>query len=163
MMANGEVFIIADADTHIERVALARALERLTGPTLPYTMYHCLDEAATDRILRLDPGCDDELLQPNLHSGFTSPVCGIIIVPRSAFEAIGGYEELFGERWGYEDLWFYTRLSYEIGVERTPGNVFHLWHEVDHPDNARLQSPDALTNRILFEHLLAEYYGVRCE
>lgn len=159
LQAGGDIFIIADADTHIERSALYQGLDRACRPVLPYDLYHVLDESATARILGLEPSCRDDELRSYLHSGFSSPVCGILILPRLCFEAVGGYEELFGERWGYEDMWFYTRLSREIGVERTAGSVFHLWHEPDHPDNARLQSPDAMVNRVLFERLMADSYG----
>lgn len=52
---------------------------------------------------------------------------GALVLTRSAFSAIGGYEEGF-EGWGYEDNVFLKDAEASVGVERLPGRMMHLWH-----------------------------------
>lgn len=72
-----------------------------------------------------------------------------MLAPRSAIEAIGGFDERY-TGWGYEDSDLVVRLMRRgLHVRRGPADtaVLHLWH----PDNAR---DNAERNRAMLEETL---------
>jgi len=71
-----------------------------------------------------------------------------IAVPRTLFDAVGGFDERFAG-WGYEDTAFVIACERTAGFEKLPGDVFHLWHE--RPRDAQPDSPSRRANLALLE------------
>lgn len=64
-----------------------------------------------------------------------------IIYSRAAWNAVNGFDEHF-VKWGWEDC--ANRLAVETlapgGLERTHGEIFHMWHPMDQRGNTRSQA-----------------------
>ena len=53
----------------------------------------------------------------------------IQVMPREAFEVVGGMDERFDGGWGGEDVSFLHALDTLYGKHKTmPNGVIHLWH-----------------------------------
>jgi len=140
-----DVGIFADADTvpgdgeDIKRaVMLAHERKRFVRP---YKQYIQLSEEATDRWLRDGPHEDGWKVL-----GASVPEGGLAIVPRSLFDAVGGYDERF-VGWGWEDTAFAQACRVTRGFHQTGGQVFHFWHPIT-PDR-NTSDPQFLANRAL--------------
>jgi hypothetical protein len=151
--SHGDVLLIADADTLFHTDQILTAIEMVEGKrtwVIPYTWYYNLSEEATENVLRLDPGetilepADPDLWEHKLESW-----AGLLVMPRAAFEEVGGYDERY-ELWGFEDnairlaldtLWAaHQRLDW--------GYCLHLWHPA--PEVERFGQPHIVANRALY-------------
>lgn len=54
-------------------------------------------------------------------------VSSVVIVPRSLWDTIGGFDESF-RGWGYEDTAFAAAAETFAGIVRMEGEVWHFWH-----------------------------------
>lgn len=143
--ARGDIFVILDADTyipgHVIRDAVARIRKaRRKGHHLwfiPYRRVYRLTELATHKVLRSDPAhpyrfpsppCDFDV-EGTEGSAFGHRFGALIqIVPREAFELLGGMDERF-RGWGGEDIAFVRALDTLYGKHKTtPNDVLHMWH-----------------------------------
>lgn len=121
-----DVAVIIDADVVADplqvRQAVTGALE--TGAVvLGFTDYHGLTPAATRRVLAGDePTPAGRIVTKREHES------SIVVVPRTAWETIGGFDERF-VGWGQEDVAFAHSARLLVGLRRVPGPVYHLWHE----------------------------------
>lgn len=130
--ARGDVFVIIDADTTFDNAApmvgaiLATIRDRRWR--LPQ-QYIQLREAATHRRIAFsDVGAPIEP-DEKLWVGDGISWSGIVIVPREAFELVGGYDERY-EGWGADDGAFAATMTTLYGpAVRYPGACVHLWHE----------------------------------
>lgn len=135
--AQGDTLVFCDADTIWNPdYLLAAEILADNGWALPYTMYYNLTEDATEAILRCDTF--DLLMEPEpeeYEHALDYVISGTVVVPRKAFEEVGGYDERF-IGWGYEDDAFATALTSLYGPpERVDGGfVCHLWHPVEGVD-----------------------------
>lgn len=131
--ATGDVLVIHDADTTYDSAdAFARAVESTLSDRkwrLP-TVYAQLTEAATDPVLQ-GRFPREETLE---HAGQTEwvgvGICwsGLVIVPREAFELVGGGDERY-IGWGADDVALGLALDALYGRHvRYPGAAIHLWH-----------------------------------
>lgn len=59
-----------------------------------------------------------------------NPGGGLLVVSRSAWDTVGGYDPKFIE-WGHEDSHLNTRLLAECFWDIIPGNAYHLYHHRD--------------------------------
>lgn len=147
--SEGDLLIIADADTAISDVADLLALATTGAWVIGYDWYYTLQPEPTGRLLAYDPA--DPLPDPAV-LGCTDPdrvrsVSGVLAMPREAFEQAGGFEE--GWRgWGCDDRAFAIVMDKEWGHHaRVDGWALHLWH----PRGLDFQSPDWPHNAALLE------------
>jgi hypothetical protein len=117
---------------------------------VPYHYIYRLTPKATRRVLHSDPchphrfptppdPCDVEDTTGSGHGHRYGAM--ITIMPREAFEAVGGMDERF-RGWGGEDVSFLRALdTLWVKHKNTPNDVLHLWHPKFHigdaePENA---------------------------
>jgi len=128
-----DVLVVHDADNICDPTALRRAVNwsYSTGQVYyPFRTYTYLDEFSSNRLMHDDvwfvsPEEDHaRLFQTTVRLKHYS---GIQVIPRPAYEAVGGYIELTG--WGAEDDIMNTLFDvYANGSEWLEGAAFHLWH-----------------------------------
>lgn len=145
--ATGDILVIVDADGYISIEAVlycAKEIRRAREEDhrlwyVPYRHFYRLTEQASDRVLASSP-CDPYLfptppcpedIQSRLGSGegrghwFGAL---IQIVPREAFDRVGGWDERF-RGWGGEDHSIMRATDTLYWRHKTlPGQVLHLWH-----------------------------------
>jgi hypothetical protein len=128
----GDVLVIADADTTVPSSdQLTRAIDLAESGewVLPYDVYYNLCREDTEELLRNRPTIP--LSEPERWEfRLLTAESGVLVLPREAFVAVGGYDERF-VGWGFEDRAFALALSalWRPPV-RLPGYVVHLWHPV---------------------------------
>lgn len=145
--AYGDILVIVDADGYIAVDAvlhcaheIRRARDR--GQRLwfvPYRQFYRLTECASDRVLRSCPEFpytfptppNEEDIQSRLGSGAGRGHwygALIQILPREAFDCVGGWDERF-RGWGGEDHSIMRATDTLYWRHKTlPGQVLHLWH-----------------------------------
>jgi len=143
--AKGDVFVIIDADGYLkaesafycaEEIRHARKLGRKLW-FVPYRQFYRLTEEASRCLLQSDPAHPFPFPEP-LASFFilgdTDPKVGhwygamVQIMPREAFEMVGGWDERF-RGWGGEDHAAMRAMDTLYGLHKTlPGQVLHIWH-----------------------------------
>lgn len=135
--ATGDILIVADADTATSATGLFSALVLASGGDwcLPYTWYYNLNETATSVLLDQSPFDPIERPVDGFDHCLAASVAGVLVIPRAAFDAAGGYCEKF-DGWGYEDNAFAAAADtlWRPHVRRA-GYVLHMWHPVG-PDEA---------------------------
>lgn len=145
--ATGDVLVIVDADGYISVDAVlycAKEIRRAReeGHRLwyvPYRQFYRLTEQASNKVLESCP-CDPYLfptppnpedIQSRLGSGAGRGHwygALIQIVPREAFDCVGGWDERF-RGWGGEDHSIMRATDTLYWRHKTlPGQVLHLWH-----------------------------------
>lgn len=128
-----QVVIVHDADNICDPDTLREAVDLAhdTGKVVfPFETYTYLDEYTSNRLMRQG----NWFIAPELHPTevFRTTVrhkhySGIQVIPRSTYEAVGGYIELTG--WGAEDAIMNTVFeTFSPGVQWLPGGAYHLWH-----------------------------------
>lgn len=122
-----DVAIIVDADTVVRDTKPVRAAIELAQETgrviLPHDRYRPLSAAATGGLLMGQgrwAGTPSRRGAPG----------GVVVVPRTAWDRIGGYEERL-DGWGGEDVVFTYCAAALAGLDRLPGDIWHLWHPQD--------------------------------
>lgn len=145
--------VLADADTwHAAPTQIWSAIDRaleIDGAVVPWDVRWRLNAEASRRILS-GSSCDFSLGDLDPEDGYAHNdsikdyplwrVGSTIVVSRKAWDAVGGFDDRF-EGWGWEDC--AHRMALETlsgGLERVPGVIYHLWHEMDargNVDNAK--------------------------
>jgi hypothetical protein len=133
--ATGDTFVILDADSWIPIDTMALAFRRLELAgnrwVVPARRSFRLTQGYSEQLLALDP--TTEKLPPLINSRATVEQAGGVvgfchIVPREAFEAVGGMDERF-RGWGGEDSCFVKALDVVWGQHiKVQGTVMSLWH-----------------------------------
>lgn len=142
--AAGDVLLVADADIVFHPRQILRGLAKLEHGA-PWVIcygqdrYYNLSRWATETALRFEP---DATLGEPIDSSYwdlkLTSWAGLLLVPRAAWETVGGYDEGF-IGWGFEDNEFQRTMDLTVGRhERVDSYVLHLWHErgdadFDHP------------------------------
>jgi glycosyltransferase involved in cell wall biosynthesis len=151
--SGGDIIVVADADTICPLPQLRRAID-MAGDghwVLPYAAhnYYNLSERATARILEHDPSTD--VHEPRNSDDWEFKLeswAGLLVMPRSAYEAAGTYDERF-VGWGLEDNAFRVALDTMWGPHiRTTGPCLHLWHPTS--EDARFGQPNIKANLNLY-------------
>jgi hypothetical protein len=148
--ASGDVFVIVDADGYIDTESVLRAAKnirkaRKCGHRLwyvPYRWFFRLTRECSRRILDSDPCNPHRLPTPPYHHCIQSTDGSqhghwygamIQIMPREAFEEVGGWDERF-RGWGGEDAAAMRAMDTIYGKHKTlPVQVLHLWHPMSSP------------------------------
>lgn len=138
-----DVAIVHDADNIADPEQIREAVGRAdqTGKVIfPHRAYMYLDEHSTSRLMSgeglfLCPFARDDL--PTLPWAHNSPYehtlrhhhySGVQVIPRQAWEQVGGFIEMDG--WGAEDASMKVLFeTFTAGVEWTQGTALHLWHQ----------------------------------
>lgn len=131
--SHGEILVITDADTFCDIETVYDAIHEVLAQRAPWviahTEYFSLSEPFTDDLLEQVPWTHVSRPYGYNWSMKSKSQAGVLVVPRAAFDEIGGYDERF-LGWGYEDNAFATQLDRKWGQhERVDGDMLHLWHE----------------------------------
>jgi hypothetical protein len=135
-LATREIFIIADADIVVDLDDLITGLSLLSKHpwVIPFSDNHRLTSESTDQLLKQD--CTIALKNFEYSTEFiynyritaAYSVGSILMLPRSAFEKVGGFDIRF-RGWGYEDDGFQLSMDTLWGPHvRSDNIVYHLWH-----------------------------------
>ena len=135
-----EVGIVIDSDVIISRTQLKRAVDLAVETqkvTWPHTRWRGLRKDATERLLDNwrnsggveAPGAELDRDELDLIVERTNPLSWscCIVMPRSQFDALGGFDERF-KGWGFEDMAFQSAVCGLLGWNRQKGDIVHLWH-----------------------------------
>lgn len=149
--ATGRYFLVADADTLFHRSQIEHALDCVKGTRawmLPYKWYYNLSYEYTTEVLKSAP--DVTIPEPNNPSQWEHRIeswAGLLVMPRMAYEEVGGYDERF-VGWGYEDNSFQLALDAIWGPfqRMDDGYCLHLWH----PPGLGFSSPNIAQSRFLW-------------
>ena len=137
-----DILIVHDADNIADPATLEEAVRAAwyeQRVMIPYEVYTYLDQYSSDRLLSGAPfmfhapinnggrccGRSDHHFN---HSVLYDHHSGIQVLPRKAFEAVGGFIEFSG--WGYEDsVMAHLLRTLAGGITWLHGSALHLWHE----------------------------------
>lgn len=137
-----DVAVIADSDTFTERRSLLRAVDAAVRyPTrlwLPYEQRKrvLLSQQYTEDLLDGSLGFNVQratatgTLDP--YEGYRS---GVIVVHRSLWDTVGGFDERFVGWGGEDDAFADTAAALADGWKWSTGNLYHLWHPPSRPDH----------------------------
>jgi hypothetical protein len=151
--ARGDVFVIADADGYVSADSVMHCVEEIRSARkkgqrlwfVPYRLFFRMTEEASRLLLASDPRSPFPFSEPLAQEhvlGDTDPAVGhwygamLQIMPREAFEAVGGWDERF-RGWGGEDHAAMRAMDTLYGPHKTlPGQVLHVWHPQIGPKGA---------------------------
>lgn len=151
--SSGSVIIVADADTIPTAQGVKAGIADVVAEKvwcIPYAeeRYYNMTELATTAMLK-EPVDHPwpEPVQGNYDHKITS-WAGCLILPREAWETVGGYDERF-KGWGYEDNAFRLKLDKMWGPHRRQDSFCcHLWHPVSKENS--FENPHIGFNRSLY-------------
>ena len=144
LKAHGDVFVIVDADGFIDAESVQFCVEEIRLARIrkyklwfvPYRHFYRLSEKASERLLNSDPknpeytavlSSDDIINDTPSDAGHWYGAL-IHIVPREAFEEVGGWDERF-RGWGGEDYAAMQAIDTLYAHHKTtPNNALHIWH-----------------------------------
>lgn len=135
-----DICIFADADTIPEKSAVMEAVDRVTrngGSLRPHTNLWMLNPGQTKIVVKQGIGARPKKIR------FKNMGGGLLVVSRSAYEKVGGFDERF-VGWGHEDSALTTRLVVEASWDQVEGSAWHLWHPRDDTD-----TPERRRNRVM--------------
>lgn len=126
--STGQILLILDADIAVPRSWLSPAYQWAKAGGWALTeQVHYLTLRDTRMLLASATDVD---LAPPAHTEFSGGTSwgGAVMLPRDAFEAVGGMDERF-QSWGPEDIAFGLALdACWAKHRRLPGEIHHLWH-----------------------------------
>lgn len=143
--SHGDVLVLLDADCYIDPAVIMDCARRIRSARdrhrtlwyIPYRRFYRLNAAISRLILDSDPEHPIRMPDPPddcFRDHWTGESNGhhwgalIQIMPREAFECVGGMDPRF-RSWGSEDVSFMWAVDTLYGRHRTTDNpVYHLWH-----------------------------------
>ncbi len=148
--AHGDVFVIVDADGYITSKEIKHCVHQIREAReegkflwfVPYRQFFRLNQKASQKLLdsepcnpykfREPPDSDDiQNCQGSQHGHWFG--AGIQIVPREAFDCVGGWDERF-RGWGGEDHANMRACDTLYWPHKTrPGQYLHVWHPMFDP------------------------------
>lgn len=144
-MATGDIFVIVDADGFIDSKSVLLCAEKIRRARerghrlwyVPYRQFYRLSKNASRRLLKSIPchplafptppnPCDILNTSGSQHGHWFG--AGIQILPREAFDKVGGWDERF-RGWGGEDHAATRATDTLYWTHKTlPGQFLHIWH-----------------------------------
>lgn len=130
--ADGDVLVVADADSFMTQAEMVAAVEALTRApwVTPHLRVRRINEQWTDNLLAQPATTDPPYWRRRFlcRAVYSGPMGGgITVLPRSAWDAVP-IDSRF-EGWGGEDLAWGRALHTLIGEGlRLGGDLWHLWH-----------------------------------
>jgi hypothetical protein len=142
--AKGDVFVIVDADGYVSTEMVLKCVEEIRTARkrknrlwfIPYRSFYRLNQNATSNLLDSAPEKPLKFSAPpdKYHTLDTGSTHGhlfgalIQIVPREAFELVGGWDKRFCG-WGGEDVAAMHAFDTLYWPHKTtPDQVLHMWH-----------------------------------
>jgi hypothetical protein len=143
--STGDILVLVDADGYIDIESVLHCAKeirvaRQLGHKLwfvPYRNFHRLTEFASERLLKSSPGKPLDFSSPpdpGDRLGNSDASTGhwygamIQILPREAFDTVGGWDPRF-RGWGGEDHAAMRAMDTLYSPHKTlPGQVLHVWH-----------------------------------
>jgi Glycosyl transferase family 2 len=141
--ASGDIFLLADADTCLDRGGAVKAADRMraTGAAwaFPADEVYRLSGRQTAACLAKPPAPFGVIGKGacRWHSGDLRKLAGWVMVTREAWEQLGGMDERFSEGWGCEDACFALALGTLLG----PPAMAHGYKAV-HLEHAAVPGPE---------------------
>lgn len=140
-----DVAIFVDADTVVRDAGPIRAAiveAAATGRIIvPHEEYVALSARGTVLVLAGDRAGWRRILRR-----VAGAPLGVLVIPRSAWETLGGFDERFAG-WGGEDVAFARAARTLVGFDRRPGQIWHLWHPRDPSKPRYIAAPNPLAAR----------------
>lgn len=148
--ATGDIFVIVDADGYIEAESVIECAKQIRHAIkhgrrrwyIPYRHFFRLTKEATNLVLKSSPKYPFKFSEPPYDkyilntsgSGLGHWYGAVIqIVPREAFEIVGGWDVRF-RGWGGEDHAAMRATDTLYWPHQTlPGQVLHMWHPMFSP------------------------------
>jgi GT2 family glycosyltransferase len=144
-MATGDIFVIVDADGFVDAKSVLLCAEKIRRARerghrlwyVPYRQFYRLSKNASRRLLKSIPchplafptppnSCDILNNSGSQHGHWFG--AGIQILPREAFDKVGGWDERF-RGWGGEDHAATRATDTLYWPHKTlPGQFLHIWH-----------------------------------
>lgn len=114
--------ILADADAIPDIAAVIQALNNDDGVTWPFTIY---------RHIPNDYAVKPDLMTAPIDRTYRNSVGGCLICSVETYWQLGGMDERFERRWGYEDNAFHDVVTTLSKAYRIPGILFSFNHQAD--------------------------------
>jgi hypothetical protein len=114
--------IVADADALPDIAAIYAALEIKDGVIWPFTEYRHIPGHYADKA---------DLMTAPVDRIYRNSVGGILTTHTDTYWSMGGMDERFDRRWGYEDNAFRDVVTTLSVMHRTPGILFSFNHAAD--------------------------------
>lgn len=148
--SHGDIIVLLDTDCYIDTKVITHCADRIRAAHkrhvrlwfVPYREIYRLTAKATREVLASEPWHPLRFSTPPPREDYednqgSGPSTGhrygamIMIMPREAFECVGGMDPRF-RGWGGDDVSFLHALdalwSWPNGHKNTPNDVLHLWH-----------------------------------
>ncbi|SLH42764.1 glycosyltransferase [Mycobacteroides abscessus] len=166
--ADADVLIFWDSDTLAHPEAVETAVMRCVDENrmvLACDSHMYMSKESSDRIMY------DDMWFPRPYTMdrrdrdkaiYARPCSGVYAIPRSLYEACGGYPALGPE--GFEDLvWFQlTSIMSGNGPDWVEGHItLHLWHPPAQRTQSTHRHPDTVRNKALWQQLARTRNGSR--
>lgn len=152
--SSGDVIVILDADGFVPAATILECAHRIRSARdqgnrlwfIPYRQFYRLTEAASARLLASDPAHPYEFPTPPWPEDILDTSgsqlghwygAGIQILPREAFDIVGGWDERF-RGWGGEDHAAMRATDTLYWWHKTmPGQFLHVWHPMISPEGTK--------------------------
>lgn len=156
--ATKDIFIIVDADLIFNINDVKKAIDMISKFyfIIPYNKLIKLNEEKTKELIQKQSTLGiDKIDTKNglVYDRLDYLVGGMCVITRSAFESVGGYNEIF-RGWGAEDNAFYKSIEYlyKNYMTRIESTLIHLYHTYSSNDKNDTLSYNNIK-------LLTEKYG----
>jgi glycosyltransferase involved in cell wall biosynthesis len=180
--SKGDILVVVDADGYIAAESVLHCAKEIREARkrderlwfVPYRQFYRMTKEASQWLLRSEPRKPHAFQEPLadcFRMGENDPSIGhwygamIQIMPREAFEAVGGWDERF-QGWGGEDAAALRAMDTLYAPHKTlPGQVLHVWHPQLGPQGkaAQIHWKDRMwegqTDPGANDKLSTQYYG----
>ncbi len=128
--ANGDVFIIIDADVIFDPVLITKiaSIIDLHPWIIPFTNAIFLSEEATNKLIKKRLPAKIKIKETGIERRYFGKGQLMNVMKRECFEAVHGLDDRF-KGWGLEDFAFRLSLDTICGKHfNIDENIYHLWH-----------------------------------
>jgi len=149
---NREFLLLLDADTVFNVDQIKHGVGVIASGVAPWVIayqdYYSLTEDASWKLMEQKGDVKLGTPQPGEYMFKLKSFAGVLLMRKSVFDAVGGYDERF-QGWGYEDNAFKDKMDTLQGTfARVNGNAYHLWHPRSEEEN--FGQPNIKANELLY-------------